>query len=151
MGIHSAGILVYRYQNSELEVLLVHPGGSFWSRKDTGSWSIPKGIFEKNKNPLDAAKREFKEETGFDVEGEFIELGHIKQPSKKIIHVWSVENNFDITKLKSNTFQMEWPRKSGNIQEYPEVDKGNWFRLDVAHKKILKGQKGFLDRLMEII
>ncbi len=148
MSVHSAGILVYRYKNSDLQVLLVHPGGPFWSRKDLGSWSIPKGIFDESENPLDAAKREFMEETGFAVEGEFIELGELRQPSKKIIHAWSIEDNFDISQLKSNTFKLEWPRKSGNIEEYPEVDKGEWFSLDIAQKKIFKGQREFLARLV---
>ncbi|MDJ0651344.1 MAG: NUDIX domain-containing protein [Xenococcaceae cyanobacterium MO_188.B19] len=149
MSVHSAGILVYRYKNSDLQVLLVHPGGPFWSRKDLGSWSIPKGIFDESENPLDAAKREFMEETGFAVEGEFIELGELRQPSKKIIHAWSIEDNFDISQLKSNTFKLEWPRKSGNILEYPEVDKGEWFSLDIAQKKIFKGQREFLARLVK--
>ncbi len=122
MTVHSAGILVYRYKNNDLQVLLVHPGGPFWSGKDLGAWSIPKGIFDESEKPLDAAKREFKEETGFVVEGEFIELGELRQPSKKIIHVWSIEGNFELSQLKSNTFKMEWPRNSGKIQEYPEVD-----------------------------
>ena len=148
MSVHSAGILVYRYKNNDLQVLLVHPGGPFWSGKDLGAWSIPKGIFDESEKPLDAAKREFREETGFVVEGEFIELGELRQPSKKIIHAWSIEGNFDTSQLKSNTFKMEWPRNSGNIQEYPEVDKGEWFSLDIAQKKIFKGQRDFLTRLV---
>ena len=148
MSVHSAGILVYRYHNNDLQVLLVHPGGPFWSGKDLGAWSIPKGIFDESEKPLDAAKREFREETGFGVEGEFIELGELRQPSKKIIHAWSIEDNFDLSQLKSNTFKLEWPRKSGNIQEYPEVDQGEWFSLDIAQKKIFKGQREFLARLV---
>jgi predicted NUDIX family NTP pyrophosphohydrolase len=125
--------------------------GPFWAKKDEGAWSIPKGLFEENEDPLDAAKREFKEETGFEVEGEFIDLGELKQPSKKIIHAWALEKDLDETKIVSNTFTLEWPKNSGRLQEYPEIDKADWFEIEQAKKKILKGQVGFIERLVEII
>jgi len=151
MSVHSAGILLFRFKNKKLEVLLVHPGGPFWSRKDQGAWSIPKGIFEENENALDAARREFKEETGHEVEGEFIELGELEQPSRKIVHVWALEKDIDETKIKSNTFAIEWPKNSWKIREFPEVDKGGWFGWDEARTKMAKGQVSFLDRLAKKI
>jgi predicted NUDIX family NTP pyrophosphohydrolase len=147
MSIHSAGILCYRYQEQVLQVLLVHPGGPFWSKRDAGAWSIPKGLIEDNEQPLAAALREFREETGITASGEFLELGQLKQPSKKIVHAWALQMDLDPNRIKSNTFTLEWPRGSGNLQEYPEVDKGDWFTLDEARVKILKGQQAFLDRL----
>lgn len=149
MSVHSGGILLFKYVGNKLNVMLVHPGGPFWAKKDEGAWSIPKGIFEEGEEPLAAAKREFKEETGFDVDGEFIELGEIKQPSKKIVLVWAMEKDIDVTKIKSNVFSLEWPKNSSKIKEYPEIDKGRWFGIEEARKKILKGQAGFIDRLIE--
>jgi predicted NUDIX family NTP pyrophosphohydrolase len=151
MSKHSAGILLFRFRNEKLEVMLVHPGGPFWAKKDNGAWSIPKGLFEENEKPMDAAKREFKEETGFEVDGEFIELGELKQPSKKIVHAWALEKDLDETKVMSNTFTLEWPKNSGRVQEYSEIDKAGWFDIEQAKKKILKGQIGFIDKLVEII
>jgi predicted NUDIX family NTP pyrophosphohydrolase len=151
MGVHSGGIMLFRFKNHKLEVMLVHPGGPFWSRKDLGAWSIPKGVFENNETPLDAAKREFKEETGFEAAGEFIELGRIIQPSRKTIHAWALEKDIDETKTVSNKFALEWPRRSGIIREYPEVDKACWFGIDQAKIKINKGQVGFIDRLTSIL
>lgn len=151
MNKHSAGILLFRFRNEKLEVMLVHPGGPFWAKKDIGAWSIPKGLFEENENPMDAAKRELKEETGFEVDGEFIELGELQQPSKKIIHAWALEKDLDETKIMSNTFTLEWPKNSGRVQEYPEVDKAGWFDIEQANEKILKGQIGFINKLVEII
>jgi len=148
---YSAGILLFRFKNKKLEVMLVHPGGPFWARKDDGVWSIPKGLFEGNENPLDAARREFKEETGFEADGEFIELGEIQQPSKKIIHAWALEKDLDVTKIMSNKFTLEWPKNSGKVQEYPEIDKAGWFDIEQAKKKIIKGQIGFINKLIEII
>ncbi len=142
---------MFRFRNGRLEVLLVHPGGPFWTRKDEGAWSIPKGVFEENESPLDAAKREFKEETGFEVDGDFIELGTLRQPSKKIVHVWALERDLDLTRVVSNKFSLEWPRRSGILREYPEVDRAEWLNIDVARKKIQKGQAGFLDRLIRAI
>ncbi len=150
MGVQSAGILLFRFRDNKLEVLLVHPGGPFWAGKDAGAWSIPKGVFTEE-DPLDAARREFKEETGFDVDGEFIELGQLKQPSGKTIHAWALQKDIDETKVVSNTFRLEWPRHSGRFREYPEIDRAQWFELKEARKKLLKGQAGFLDRLTEVI
>ena len=149
MSAHSAGILLFRDQRTDLEVFLVHPGGPFWVRRDAGAWSIPKGLFEADESPLEAAKREFREETGFVAQGRFIELGQLKQPSGKIVHAWALEMDVDATRLRSNTFSLEWPRGSGIIQEYPEVDRGAWFDLAQAREKIVKGQVGFIERLLE--
>jgi predicted NUDIX family NTP pyrophosphohydrolase len=151
MVVHSAGILLFRSNNQRLDVLLVHPGGPFWAKKDGGAWSIPKGLFEEDETTLDAAKREFKEETGFEADGEFIELGKLVQPSNKIIHAWALERDLDETRVVSNKFSLEWPRGSGIIKEYPEIDKASWFDIDQAKKKINTGQAGFIDRLLEII
>ena len=145
---HSAGILLYRYQDDTLEVLLVHPGGPLWKHKDLGAWSIPKGLFEVTEDALDAAKREFVEETGFEINGAFISLGEIRQPSNKIVHTWAIEGNLDATRISSNSFTMEWPMRSGHIREFPEVDRGEWFDLQTARKKIYEGQAPFLDRLI---
>ena len=149
MGQHSAGILLYRHQDGTVQVLLVHPGGPFWQHKDDGAWSIPKGLCDENEDPLAAAVREFRGETGFQVDGEFIELGELKQPSKKIIHVWALDGDIEVDRIASNTFTLEWPRLSGKIQNYPEVDKGEWFDLEMARNKIINGQVQFLDRLLE--
>jgi predicted NUDIX family NTP pyrophosphohydrolase len=151
MSLHSGGILLFRYRDDRLEVLLVHPGGPFWVKKDDGSWSIPKGLFEEEESPLDAAKREFKEETNFEAEGEFIELGEQKQPSRKIVHAWALKMDLDETKVVSNKFSLEWPKRSGVIREYPEIDRAGWFDIDQARKKIQKGQLGFIDRIQEVI
>lgn len=148
MSLHSAGILCFRYRNEELEVFLVHPGGPFWVNRDTGAWSIPKGLIDENESPLLAARREFQEETGFEVDGEFIELGQLQQPSRKIVHAWAIEKELDAGQLSSNTFEMEWPRRSGVMQAFPEVDKGAWFSMDEARERIYRGQLAFLDRLV---
>jgi predicted NUDIX family NTP pyrophosphohydrolase len=129
--------------------MLVHPGGPYWENKDAGVWSIPKGLFEEHEAPLEAARREFAEETGFDAEGEFISLGELVQPSRKVVHAWALEGDMDTTKIKSNTFCLEWPPKSGRIEHYPEIDKGQWFDIDEARKKITRGQLGFIDRLLD--
>ena len=131
--------------------MLVHPGGPFWAKRDAGAWSIPKGIYEQDEHPLQAAKREFKEETGFEIEGDFIDLGEIKQPSGKIIHAWAIECDIDTENIVSNTFRLEWPRNSGNVREYPEIDKGEWFDISQARHKILKGQSGFIEELLEAL
>lgn len=151
MSVHSAGILLFKRLNNKLELFLVHPGGPLWGHRDEGAWSIPKGLFEKNEQPIDAAKREFWEETGFKAQGEFIELGQLKMPSGKIIHAWAVEQDIDASKLVSNTFTMEWPKGSGKLCDFPEVDRGEWFGLPQARIKISKGQQGFIDRLLELI
>ena len=148
MSKKSGGILPFRFQDNHLEVLLVHPGGPLWAGKDEGAWSISKGLFEENESPLDAAKREFKEETGFEVDGDFIELGSITQPSGKIVFAWAVEKDLDERKIVSNEFSLEWPRRSGIMREFPEIDRADWFDIESARKKILKGQQGFIDRLL---
>ncbi len=151
MTVFSAGILLFRFRDEKLEVLLVHPGGPFWAHKDEGVWSIPKGLPEDDENPLEAAKREFKEETGFEVDGEFIDLGELHQSRVKIVHVWALEKNLDVTNIVSNTFAYEWPQNSGHVQEIPEADKAGWFDIELAKKKVIQGQIGFLNALMEII
>lgn len=148
---HSAGILLYHFNTNILEVLLVHPGGPFWSKKDVGAWSIPKGLIEENEDILIAAKREFSEETGFHVDGKFIELGSITQPSKKIVTIFALEYDLDATKTVSNTFKLEWPLKSGQIIDCPEVDRAEWFPANQAKTKILKGQSEFISRLAETL
>ncbi len=146
----SAGLLVYRVKDKTVEVFLVHPGGPFWAKKDGGAWSIPKGEYTSEENPLEAAKREFKEETGFEPPaGKMMELQPIKQPSGKVVIAWAVEGDFDAGKINSNTFSMEWPPKSGKQQEFPEVDRAEWFSLEEAKAKILKGQAGFIEQLIE--
>jgi predicted NUDIX family NTP pyrophosphohydrolase len=143
----SAGLLICRRRNGELEVFLVHPGGPFWKNKDQGAWSIPKGEFAPGDDPLEAAKREFHEETGFIAEGPFQALQPLKQPSGKVVHAWLVEGDFDPTLVRSNTFKLEWPRNSRKYIEVPEVDRAEWFQLKVAREKILPGQQPFLDQL----
>ena len=147
MGKRSAGLLMYRQLHGGLEVFLVHPGGPFWAKKDAVSWSIPKGEFGPGEEPLEVARREFEEETGFKVSGEFIPLTPRKQPSGKIITAWAFEGDCDASTIKSNTFSMEWPPGSGRRQEFPEVDRAGWFPIPVAKEKIVKGQKGFIDEL----
>ncbi len=140
----SAGILLFRRAGSSCEVLLVHPGGPFWAKKDDGAWSIPKGLIEPGEDPLQAAKREFAEETGFVPEGEYVPLGVFRQPDGKLIHAWAVRGDFDPRQLKSNTFTMEWPPKSGQMREFPEVDRAAWFAPEAALRKITQGQRPML-------
>jgi predicted NUDIX family NTP pyrophosphohydrolase len=151
MTIRSAGLLLYRIRNGNLEVFLIHPGGPFWAKKDLGVWSIPKGEIDEGEEPLGAARREFEEETGFRPEGIFRELTPVRQRSGKIVHAWAVEGDCDPTALRSNTFTLEWPPRSGRMQEIPEVDRAGWFDLDAARKKILEGQRGLLDELRRLI
>jgi len=144
----SAGILLYRRHASELEVFLVHPGGPFWMKKDAGAWSIPKGEYAPGEDPLDAAQREFEEETGTRLApGNFIRLGEIKQAGGKIVTAWALEGDCDAGSIRSNTFSLEWPPKSGKFAEFPEVDRAGWFSIPEAHAKLLSGQLPFLDRL----
>lgn len=143
----SAGILLYRLQNDDWEVLLVHPGGPFWAKKDLGAWSIPKGEFDENENPLDAAKREVEEETGMEVQGDFIELTPVKQKNSKLIYAWALRGNFDAAQIKSNTFEIEWPPKSGKEKSFPEVDKAAWFNIEEAKKKITEGQLPLINEI----
>ncbi len=147
MAKQSAGILAYRTAGEQYEVLLVHPGGPYWAKKELHSWSIPKGEFENAEEPFEAAKREFREETGFEIIGKFIDLEPVKQAGGKIIFSWAVEAQIPATEIKSNYFEMEWPPKSGNFKEFPEVDKAEWFPFDSAKKKILSGQLPILEQL----
>ena len=147
----SAGILLYRLQNGEAEVFLVHPGGPFWAKKDEGAWSIPKGEYEVGEDPLEVAQREFLEETGFEFDGPLHPLTALKQPSGKTISAWAMEGDVDATALTSNTFTLEWPPKSGKVREFPEVDRGAWFDLPTARIKLLAGQRGFLDQLAQLV
>ncbi len=126
---------------------MVHPGGPFWQRKDLAAWSIPKGEFAPDENPLEAARREFEEETGFPAIGPFSELEPVKQPGGKVVVAWAVEGNLDAAAVRSNTFSIEWPRGSGKQQEFPEIDRAAWFPIEMARKKILKGQLPLLDQL----
>ena len=143
---NSAGIVVFREVSGRLEVLLVHPGGPFWAKQDDGSWSIPKGEFDEGEDPLTAARREVTEETGFTAAGELIPLEELRQPGGKIVYAWAMKGDFDPARLKSNTFSMEWPPKSGRQQEFPEIDRAGWFTMESARRKIVNGQAGFLDR-----
>lgn len=145
----SAGLLLWRRNAHDgVEVLLVHPGGPFWAKKDLGAWSIPKGEFADGEEPLEAAKREYAEEIGqAPPEGELIELGQAKQSSGKVIYAWALQGTADITSLKSNMFEMEWPPRSGQKQQFPEVDRAEWFSLDEAQAKLVKGQVMFVGRL----
>ena len=148
---HSAGLLLYRKLNNMMQVFLVHPGGPFWKNKDDGSWSVPKGEYEDDEDPLDAAKREFYEETGEYIDGRFIKLGPIKQKSGKIVQAWAVEGDIDPQNIKSNFFEMEWPPKSGKTQQFPEIDRGGWFSIEQALIKINPGQVGLVMELTEEI
>ena len=140
----SAGLLLYRYRAGALEVFLVHPGGPFWAQKDDGAWSIPKGEFEPGEDPLAAARREFTEETGFTAAGDFIPLTTLKQRSGKIVHAWAVQGDCDPSLLRSNTFALKG-------KTYPEVDRGGWFSVQEAKRKILPGQAGFLEELPRLL
>ncbi|MGH7825587.1 MAG: NUDIX domain-containing protein [Candidatus Binatia bacterium] len=148
---NSAGILIYRWRNGNIEVFLVHPGGPFWAKKEAGAWSIPKGEFDKDEDPLEAAKREFQEETGFSVTGDFIALMPVKQAGGKIVYAWAVNSDCRAEAIKSSTFSMEWPPRSGNRKEFPEIDRAGWFSMELATEKILKSQSGLLEQLSEII
>jgi predicted NUDIX family NTP pyrophosphohydrolase len=148
---HSAGLLLYRWRSGGFEVLLVHPGGPFWAGKDGGAWSIPKGEYPPDEDPLAAAYREFNEETSCLAEGEVIPLRPLKQPSGKVIQAWALEGDCDADAIRSNTFSLEWPPRSGQRQDFPEVDRAAWFSLEAAREKILKGQVGFIDELEEIL
>lgn len=145
----SAGILLYRFQHKKVQVLLVHPGGPFWAKKDLGSWSVPKGELDENENILDAAVREMEEETGFKADGPFIELQPMKQKSGKIIYTFATQHDFNPENLLSNTCFIDWPPRTNKRLEIPEVDKADWFSLEVAKEKIVKGQVPILIELAQ--
>ena len=143
----SAGLLMFRHRKGGVEVLLVHPGGPLWAKKDAGAWSIPKGEIESGEEPLAAARREFEEELGTPVSGEFVELAPIRQAGGKTIHAWAVEGDFDPTTLTGGAFSMEWPPRSGRQQQFPEVDRAEWFTIDQAKRKINQAQIALLDQV----
>jgi predicted NUDIX family NTP pyrophosphohydrolase len=140
MAKQSAGLLVYRKRDGNIEVLLVHPGGPFWKNKDLGAWSIPKGEFAEGEEPLEVAQRELYEEIGMTIDGSFVPLQPIKQRGGKTVYAWAVEADLDVSHVKSNTFTIEWPPRSGKLEEFPEVDRAEWFEMDTALKKIHEGQ-----------
>jgi len=144
----SAGVLLYRVVDGLVEVLIVHPGGPFWARKDDGSWSIPKGEYELGEPPWDAARREFAEELGSEVpDGPRVDLGEVRQ-SGKVVTAFAVLGDLDVSEIRCNTFELEWPRGSGRLQEFPEVDRAAWLPVAAARLKLLKGQQPLLDRLL---
>lgn len=151
MRLVSAGLVLFRRRTDTLEVLLVHPGGPLWAKKDDGVWSIPKGRPEPDEELLAAAIREFREETGLTASGEFITLPSVKQPGGKLVHAWAVEGDCDPAMAHSNSFSMEWPPRSGRMQSFPEVDRAEWFTLPVARQKILLGQAPLLDALEQAL
>jgi predicted NUDIX family NTP pyrophosphohydrolase len=147
----AAGILLYRHTARGLEVLLAHPGGPLWAKKDLGAWTIPKGQFGDDESALAAARREFEEEMGSPARGDFAELGSIRQPSGKIVHAFTAESDFDVATVRSNLFSLEWPPRSGKTGQFPEVDRAQWFSVEEARRKILKGQEPFIDRLLALL
>jgi predicted NUDIX family NTP pyrophosphohydrolase len=150
MAKRSAGILMFRGSGAELSLLLVHPGGPFWAKKDEGAWSIPKGEYDEGEDPLLVARREFEEELGSPAPpGDTIDLGELVQPSRKTVTAYGIEGDFDPSSLRSNLFELEWPPRSGRMQSFPEVDRAEWFTPEKARAKILPGQRPFIDRLLE--
>jgi len=148
MTVESAGLVLYRVRDGKTEVLLVHPGGPFWKRRDEGAWSIPKGEMGPGESRLDVARREFQEELGVPPpEGEVLPLGSVRQAGGKVVHAWAAPGDLDISRVSSGTFAIEWPPRSGRTQEFPEVDKAAWFDVDAARRMILAAQGAFLDRL----
>ncbi|MBB5394876.1 NUDIX domain-containing protein [Mucilaginibacter sp. AK015] len=147
----SAGILLYRRANGLLQVFLVHPGGPFFRNKDNGSWSVPKGEYIDGEEPLTAAKREFEEETGQIINGNFIKLQPVKQKSGKTVHAWAVEGDIDHEKIVSNVFEIEWPPRSGKKATFPEVDRAEWFTIDEARVKIIPAQVGLIEELERLV
>jgi predicted NUDIX family NTP pyrophosphohydrolase len=148
MAKQSAGILVYRRRKGGIEVFLAHPGGPFWAKKDRGVWSIPKGEFVDPETPLEAAKREFAEEIGQSIDGDFLALAPVKSPGGKVIHAFAVAGAVDVDYVKSSLFEMEWPPHSGKMQRFPEVDRGDWFGIDEARDRITMGQLPILEELL---
>ena len=147
----SAGILLYRFEKSGLQIFLIHPGGPFWAKKDEGAWSIAKGEFGDDEDSLAAAKREFQEETGFAIDGNFIPLSPLKQKGGKLIIAFAVEGDVNADAIKSNEFEMEWPPKSGRMKSFPEADRAAWFSVDEARRKILQSQRPLIDELQQIL
>lgn len=147
----SAALLVYRVAaDTTVEVLIVHPGGPFWAKKDDAAWSIPKGEYEEGEDPFACALREFEEELGSTPPaGDFVDLGELRQPSGKRIRCWAIEGDLDVTDITSNTFELEWPKGSGDLREFPEVDRAGWFPTNEARVKLLRGHTGFLDQLLQ--
>jgi len=145
----SSGLLLFRRREGRLEVLLVHPGGPFWRLRDAGGWSLPKGEHQPDEDSLSAARREFAEELGLAAPvGEAIELGSVKQPSGKLVHAWALEADVDVSEIHSNSFELEWPRGSGELRQFPEVDRAGWFDLPTAREKLIAGQRPLLDLLL---
>ena len=151
MAAKSAGIIVHRKRAGGIEVLLVHPGGPFWNKRDIGAWSIPKGEYSDDEDAEAAARREFAEETGWTIAGELKPLGEIRQKAGKTVTAFASQGDFDTASLNSNRFEMEWPPKSGRIATFPEVDRAGWFALDEAREKIIEGQRPLLDRLEALV
>ena len=151
MAARSAGIIVYRNRAETIEVLLVHPGGPFWSKRDSGAWSIPKGEYSDDEDAEAAARREFEEETGWTITSDLLPLGEIRQKAGKTVTAFAAEGDFDTEGLDSNRFEMEWPPKSGRIAAFPEVDRAGWFALEEAGEKIIEGQRPLLDRLEALV
>ncbi|MFI5127283.1 MAG: NUDIX domain-containing protein [Candidatus Acidiferrales bacterium] len=147
----SAGLVMYRMRGGKIEVLLVHPGGPFWAKKDAGAWFIPKGETKPDEDLFSAAKREFKEETGLKAEGKFLELGSVKQKSGKVVTAWAFEGDCQPASIKSNTFSMEWPPRSGKQQEFPEVDRAAFYSIEAAREKMHPAEFEFLARLKELL
>jgi predicted NUDIX family NTP pyrophosphohydrolase len=144
----SAGLLLYRRHEGRLQVLIVHPGGPFWQKRDEGAWSIPKGEVGENETGIDVAKREFEEELGVKPPvGEVVALGSIRQAGGKTVHAWAVEGDVDVAEIKSNTFEVEWPPRSGTMRAFPEVDRAGWFQPDEARRKLIVAQRELIDRL----
>lgn len=148
-SLQSAGLLPYRFGARGIEVFLVHPGGPFWAKKDEGAWSVAKGEFSEGEEALEAALREFEEETGVRAQGPFLALAPVRQKSGKRVYAWAVETDLDADRIRSNTFELEWPPKSGQIRQFPEVDRAAWFDLAEARLKINPAQAAFLDELAE--
>ena len=149
----SAGLLVYRSVQGTVEVLLVHPGGPYWAKRDDGAWSLPKGEYAADEDPFEVAVREFREEVGSDPPDDRgpMPLGELRQPSGKRVTAWALEGDLDIGTVRSNTFTIEWPPGSGVSREFPEVDRAGWFDLEAARRKLIPGQVGFIDRLSELV
>jgi predicted NUDIX family NTP pyrophosphohydrolase len=150
LSARSAGLVLYRRRNGKLEVLLVHPGGPFWQKRDEGAWSIPKGELADNEDGMVVARREFQEELGTAApEGAAISLGDVRQAGGKVVHAWALPGDLDVTQVVSNSFEVEWPPRSGKMQQFPEVDRAGWFDLETARRKLIPAQRLFIDRLEE--